>query len=163
MKLLGLPKAGCTISFSGGFLVSTDKETRTSPGSLILHSAILRVIFFSLYVPVCIIFPLSCLWASLKKVWPHPLDTCFFIFKSTDKIPSVSSASYTASGLSASACELPLSPYQLCSPQLDPSVFPSLPWTGESKSGQNTLSTQYTLHSVHRNTLYNSSVVMRVG
>ena len=78
----GSPAAGCTGPCPGGSWISPEKETpqppwvacfrASSPSEGRSSSSCSAGTF---YASVCAHCPLSCCWAPLKRVWPHPPDT----------------------------------------------------------------------------------------
>lgn len=98
--------------------ISREGDSTTSQCSSFQCSAIIKVNFFPVFrwtflhsssIPL----PLVCHWAPLKRVWPHPLDSC--PFTSIDKIPSQSPPARRVPHLSA----FPPGPKQLCGPPLN--------------------------------------------
>jgi len=77
----GSPRAGCTAPRPGGAGISPEKETPQPP-----WAACSRALSPSegnssscsvgtAQASVCARCPLSCRWAPLERVWPHPPDT----------------------------------------------------------------------------------------
>ena len=57
--------------------ISREGDSTVSLGSLCQSSAPSKFFFLFVwksYLPVCACCPLLCLWAQLRRAWPHPLD-----------------------------------------------------------------------------------------